>query len=276
MHKTSRWVNSAPLLAKSGALRSRAPVLHCSGILAGYFWSYGHFAQKGRGGESWTPGPSMAYLTWTHSACCTLDDDNPSSSWDQAGYFLPPETPRSTVHSFLKLGSSHQEISSSNTACCAHSLACCALHSRQILENSTFGVCRIEQTNLIRNWVVVLYSQPFVSFGWTAEGVKEQVVMRHAHPVGASIHGRVDNQNKILYAKQTDYRAELFARAIKVGRDIQSMKRKGLRGCGFPQGVLELDCEVLEPGSLRIDEGGREDNFPLGDSSEELVILALT
>ncbi|KAJ7151400.1 26S proteasome subunit RPN7-domain-containing protein [Mycena crocata] len=92
----------------------------------------------------------------------------------------------------------------------------------------------VELTNMIRNWAVVLYFQPFASikldrmsgaFGWTVEEVEEQVVSLIQ---SGSIHGRVDSQNKILYAKQTDYRAELFARAIKAGRDIQSTNRKVL------------------------------------------------
>ncbi|KAJ6613626.1 G protein pathway suppressor 1 [Mycena sp. CBHHK59/15] len=91
-----------------------------------------------------------------------------------------------------------------------------------------------ELTNMIRDWAVVLYFQPFASikldrmsaaFGWTVEEVEQQVVTLIQ---SKSIHGRVDSQNKILYAKKTDYRAELFARAIKAGRDIQSTNRKVL------------------------------------------------
>ncbi|KAF6745950.1 G protein pathway suppressor 1 [Ephemerocybe angulata] len=87
-------------------------------------------------------------------------------------------------------------------------------------------------TNLIRNWAVVLYFQPFATirldrmssaFGWTVEEVEEQVV---GLIQSGEIQGRVDSQNKILQAKKTDYRADLFARAIKAGNDIQAANRK--------------------------------------------------
>ncbi|KAJ7507157.1 26S proteasome subunit RPN7-domain-containing protein [Mycena galericulata] len=103
-----------------------------------------------------------------------------------------------------------------------------------------------ELTNMIRNWAVVLYFQPFASikldrmsnaFGWTVEEVEEQVVTLIQ---SGSIHGRVDSQNKILYAKQTDYRAELFARAIKAGRDIQSTNRKVLLRMRLQQADLTI------------------------------------
>ncbi|KAJ7803903.1 hypothetical protein B0H14DRAFT_2384221, partial [Mycena olivaceomarginata] len=60
-----------------------------------------------------------------------------------------------------------------------------------------------ELTNMIRNWAVVLYFQPFVSikldrmsgaFGWTVEEMEEQVV---ALIQSESSHGRVDSQNKV-------------------------------------------------------------------------------
>ncbi|EAU83783.2 G protein pathway suppressor 1 [Coprinopsis cinerea okayama7 len=87
-------------------------------------------------------------------------------------------------------------------------------------------------TNLIRNWAVVLYFQPFATirldrmsaaFGWSVEEVEQQVVqlIQSGH-----IQGRVDSQNKILQAKKTDPRAELFARATKAGNDIQAANRK--------------------------------------------------
>ena len=106
--------------------------------------------------------------------------------------------------------------------------------------------------NLIRNWAVVLYFQPFATikldrmsaaFGWTIEEVEHHVVNLIQ---SGNIQGRVDSQNKvrvyyafsffflmifllinqILQAKKTDYRAELFARAIKAGREMQSANRK--------------------------------------------------
>ncbi|KAF7329678.1 PCI domain-containing protein [Mycena kentingensis (nom. inval.)] len=101
-------------------------------------------------------------------------------------------------------------------------------------------------TNMIRNWAVVLYFRPFASirldrmstaFGWTLEEVERQVVTLIQE---GEIQGRVDSQNKILYAKQTDYRAELFARAIKTGRDIQATNRKVLLRMRLQQADLVI------------------------------------
>ena len=77
------------------------------------------------------------------------------------------------------------------------------------------------------------------AFGWTTEEVERHVV---ALIQSGDIQGRVDSQNKarivsilwcevltwaqILKAKKKDHRAELFARAIKAGSDIQSANRK--------------------------------------------------
>ncbi|KAF8801234.1 hypothetical protein BYT27DRAFT_7262267 [Phlegmacium glaucopus] len=85
-------------------------------------------------------------------------------------------------------------------------------------------------TNLIRNCAVVLYFQPFATiklermgaaFGWTIEEVEYHVVNQ-----SGDIQGRVDSQNKILQVKKTDHCAELFARAIKTGREMQAANRK--------------------------------------------------
>ncbi|CAK5279986.1 unnamed protein product [Mycena citricolor] len=101
-------------------------------------------------------------------------------------------------------------------------------------------------SNMIRNWAVVLYFQPFASirldrmsgaFGWTVEEVEEQVVLLIQ---SGSIQGRVDRQNKVLFAKQTDYRADLFARAIKAGRDIQATNRKILLRMRLQQADLAI------------------------------------
>ncbi|KDR76888.1 hypothetical protein GALMADRAFT_245996 [Galerina marginata CBS 339.88] len=87
-------------------------------------------------------------------------------------------------------------------------------------------------TSLIRNSAVVLYFQPFASikldrmsaaFGWTIEEVEYHVVNLIQ---AGDIQGRVDSQNKILKAKKTDYRDELFARTIKAGAEIQAANRK--------------------------------------------------
>jgi len=99
-------------------------------------------------------------------------------------------------------------------------------------------------TNLIRNCAVVLYFQPFTTikldrmsaaFGWTIEEVEYHVVKLIQ---SGNIQGRVDSQNKILQAKKTDYRAELFAKAIKTGREIQAANRKLLLRMRLQQSEL--------------------------------------
>ncbi|PPQ85556.1 hypothetical protein CVT25_006726 [Psilocybe cyanescens] len=84
----------------------------------------------------------------------------------------------------------------------------------------------------IRNSAVVLYFQPFATiklermsaaFGWTVEEVEYHVVNLIQ---AGDIQGRVDSQNKILKAKKTDYRDELFARTIKAGAEMQAANRK--------------------------------------------------
>ncbi|GLB33369.1 putative 26S proteasome subunit RPN7 [Lyophyllum shimeji] len=103
-----------------------------------------------------------------------------------------------------------------------------------------------ELTDQIRNWAVVLYFQPFATiklhrmskaFGWTVEEVERHVVQLIQ---AGSIHGRVDSQDKILYAKKTDYRADLFARAIKTGTDIQAANRKLLLRMKLQQADLVI------------------------------------
>jgi COP9 signalosome complex subunit 1 len=103
---------------------------------------------------------------------------------------------------------------------------------------------------MIRNCAIVLYFQPFSTirlermgqaFGWTIDEVEQQVVTLIQ---SGQINGRVDSQNKvstnnslyvtvlspkcfqILKAKKTDYRAELFARAIKAGDDMRNANKK--------------------------------------------------
>jgi COP9 signalosome complex subunit 1 len=87
-------------------------------------------------------------------------------------------------------------------------------------------------TSLIRSSAVVMYFQPFASiklermsaaFGWTIEEVEYHVVNLIQ---AGDIQGRVDSQNKILKAKKTDYRDELFARTIKAGTEMQAANRK--------------------------------------------------
>ena len=87
-------------------------------------------------------------------------------------------------------------------------------------------------TNLIRSKALVLYFQPFASirlermsdaFGWSVDDLERQVVSLIQ---SGEIKARVDRQNKILKAKETDQRAALFARAIKSGEEMQAANRK--------------------------------------------------
>jgi len=87
-------------------------------------------------------------------------------------------------------------------------------------------------TDLIRSRALVLYFQPFSSiklermataFGWTVQQVEEQVVNLIQ---AGEIRGRVDSQNKILKAKETDARSELFARVLRSGKEMQATNRK--------------------------------------------------
>ena len=87
-------------------------------------------------------------------------------------------------------------------------------------------------TNLIRSKALVQYFQPFASiklermsqaFGWSVDELEQQVV--HLIQAG-EIKARVDRQNKILKAKETDQRAALFAKAIRSGEAMQAANRK--------------------------------------------------
>ncbi|KAI0772937.1 G protein pathway suppressor 1 [Trametes elegans] len=87
-------------------------------------------------------------------------------------------------------------------------------------------------TDLIRSKSLVLYFQPFSSiklermgqaFGWSVDELEHQVV---ALIQSGEIQARVDRQNKVLKAKETDQRAALFARAIKSGEAMQAANRK--------------------------------------------------
>ncbi|KAG5651159.1 hypothetical protein H0H81_009651 [Sphagnurus paluster] len=108
-----------------------------------------------------------------------------------------------------------------------------------------------ELTDQIRNWAVVLYFQPFATikldrmskaFGWTIEEVERHVVQLIQ---AGSIQGRVDSQNKILYAKKTDYRADLFARAIKTATEIQAANRKLLLRMKLQQADLIIKGHAI-------------------------------
>ncbi len=87
-------------------------------------------------------------------------------------------------------------------------------------------------TALIRSRAVVLYFQPFATirlermsaaFGWTVGDTEREVV---ALIQRGEIFGRVDSQNKILRARSTNHRAQLYAHALKAGTDMQSATKK--------------------------------------------------
>ncbi|KAI0060391.1 hypothetical protein BV25DRAFT_1807315 [Artomyces pyxidatus] len=87
-------------------------------------------------------------------------------------------------------------------------------------------------TSHIRARALVLYFQPFATirlermsaaFGWTVKEMEKEVVSLIQR---GEILGRVDSQNKILKARSTDPRAQLYAHALKAGADMQSATRK--------------------------------------------------
>jgi len=87
---------------------------------------------------------------------------------------------------------------------------------------------------LIRDRALVLYFQPFEkinlqrmaeAFGLDIEETEKLVV---GLIQSKDIRGRVNSRDKILVSKETDHRAELFARALKFGTQSQATTRKTL------------------------------------------------
>lgn len=87
-------------------------------------------------------------------------------------------------------------------------------------------------TALIRSRAVVLYFQPFATirlermsaaFGWTVEDTEREVVTLIQR---GDILGRVDSQNKILRARSTNPRAQLYVHALKAGAEMQKATDK--------------------------------------------------
>ncbi|KAG6331018.1 hypothetical protein ID866_8073 [Astraeus odoratus] len=124
-----------------------------------------------------------------------------------------------------------------------------------------------ELTRLIRHVGVVLYFEPFETirlermagaFGWTVDELEREVV---ALIQAGKIMGRVDSQNKILVAKKTDHRAELFARAMKASSQIQSMNRKLL----LRMRLQQADLVVKDPKLKREPERDRGLEAALGE-----------
>ncbi|KAJ3478810.1 hypothetical protein NLI96_g9502 [Meripilus lineatus] len=107
-------------------------------------------------------------------------------------------------------------------------------------------------TNQIRSRAIVLYFQPFASikldrmstaFGWTNEQLEQQVVSLIE---AGEIQARVDRQNQILKAKETDQRAVLFSRALKAGQDMAAANRKLL----LRMRLQQADLTIKVPRSL--------------------------
>jgi COP9 signalosome complex subunit 1 len=128
-------------------------------------------------------------------------------------------------------------------------------------------------TALIRNSAVVLYFQPFASiklermsaaFGWSIEEVEWHVV--NLIQTG-EIHGRVDSQNKILHAKKTNYRDELFARTIKAGTEMQSANRKILLRMRLQQAdlIVKAPKGSNHPSNVAIAMGGPDAFYMIGE-----------
>lgn len=61
------------------------------------------------------------------------------------------------------------------------------------------------------------------AFGWSVEDTEKEVV---ALIQRGDILGRVDSQNKILRARSTNHRAQLYAHALKAGAEMQSATNK--------------------------------------------------
>ncbi|KAI0672247.1 G protein pathway suppressor 1 [Trametes maxima] len=129
----------------------------------------------------------------------------------------------------------------------------------------------INLTNLIRSKSLVLYFQPFSSikldrmgqaFGWSIDELEQQVV---ALIQAGEIKARVDRQNKILKAKETDQRAALFAKAIKSGQDIQATNRKLLLRMKLQQADLVVKPPKGQPGATYSYGTGHQPELVAGD-----------
>jgi len=113
-----------------------------------------------------------------------------------------------------------------------------------------------ELTKLIRNRALVLYFQPFASiklprmaaaFGLGVDELEKLVISLIQ---SGDIKGRVDSQNKILKAKETDHRAALFARAVSTGAEIQAANRKLLLRMKLQQADLIVKAPKGHQGSI--------------------------
>ncbi|KAI6143789.1 26S proteasome subunit RPN7-domain-containing protein [Pisolithus tinctorius] len=124
-----------------------------------------------------------------------------------------------------------------------------------------------ELTKLIRHVSLVLYFMPFETvrlermaeaLGWSVEEVEREVV---GLIQGGRIIGRVDSRGKVLVAKKTDHRAELFARAMKMASEMEKTNRKLL----LRMRLQQADLVVKDPKTTRR-EHDRGLEIALGDS----------
>jgi len=108
-------------------------------------------------------------------------------------------------------------------------------------------------TAQIRARAVVLYFQPFATirlermsaaFGWTVEDTEREVVTLIQR---GDILGRVDSQNKILRARSTNHRAQLYAHALKAGAEMQSATNKLLLRLQLQQANLVVRKAQQQP-----------------------------
>lgn len=80
------------------------------------------------------------------------------------------------------------------------------------------------------------------AFGWTVEYTEREVV---ALIQRGEILGRVDSQNKILRARSTNHRAQLYAHALKAGTDMQSATKKLLLRLQLCAHLVDLVATLL-------------------------------
>ncbi|KIK22558.1 hypothetical protein PISMIDRAFT_102310 [Pisolithus microcarpus 441] len=124
-----------------------------------------------------------------------------------------------------------------------------------------------ELTKLIRHVALILYFQPFETvrlermaeaLGWSVEEVEREVVGLIQN---RKIIGRVDSRGKILVAKKTDHRAELFGHAMRMASEMEKTNRKLL----LRMRLQQADLVVKDPKMTRREqERGLE--IALGDS----------
>ncbi|KAJ4490051.1 26S proteasome subunit RPN7-domain-containing protein [Lentinula aciculospora] len=100
--------------------------------------------------------------------------------------------------------------------------------------------------SLTRNRLVSLYFAPFSSikldrmaqaFGWSVAETEDYVV---GLVRSGDISGRVDSRAKVLQVRKTDHRAELFARAIKIGVEMSKTNNKLLYRIKLQQAELVI------------------------------------